>query len=167
MGSEARFWVAMSNVGRDFDGRQGVEGEERQRRFREVQKKHSVSYNSFGIGFEPSQKYWKPAVVWRRQMESVTRLYGRWYEGPNGPDCKLPNMRARSYRDWGRNGNNNEDMSERFGYSVDGIEYDFKVLYGVVGYNTKACEMGAAVGDRATTEAGHNAVVLLIVYTFG
>jgi len=117
-----------------------------------------VSYNSFGIGFEPSQKYWKPAVVWRRQMESVTRLYGRWYEGPNGPDCKLPNMRARSYRDWGRNGNNNEDMSERFGHSVDGIEYDFKVLYGVVGYNTKACEMGATVGDRATTETMHNAV---------
>jgi CDP-6-deoxy-D-xylo-4-hexulose-3-dehydrase len=37
-------------------------------------------------------------------------------------------------------------MSERFGHSVDGIEYDFKFLYGCVGYNMKACEMNAAFG---------------------
>merc|ERR1712232_1176454 len=50
------------------------------------------------------------------------------------------------FRDWGRIGNNSEDMSERFGYNVDGIDYDFKFLYSVLGYNMKACEMSAAFG---------------------
>merc|ERR1712039_438004 len=49
-------------------------------------------------------------------------------------------------RDWGRIGNNTEDMTERFGHKVDGIEYDFKFLYGCLGYNMKACEMNAAFG---------------------
>merc|ERR1712039_265216 len=49
-------------------------------------------------------------------------------------------------RDWGRIGNNTEDMTERFGHKVDGIEYDFKFLYGHGGYNMKACEMNAAFG---------------------
>jgi CDP-6-deoxy-D-xylo-4-hexulose-3-dehydrase len=53
---------------------------------------------------------------------------------------------ALMYRDWGRIGNNSEDVSERFGHNVDGIEYDFKFLYGCVGYNMKACEMNAAFG---------------------
>lgn len=51
-----------------------------------------------------------------------------------------------SYRDWGRAGNNVEDPSERFGHSVDGIDYDFKFLYTVKGYNFKATEMMAAFG---------------------
>lgn len=54
--------------------------------------------------------------------------------------------RALMFRDWGRIGNNSEDMSERFGHNVDGIEYDFKFLYGCLGYNMKACEMSAAFG---------------------
>ncbi|CAJ1454682.1 unnamed protein product [Effrenium voratum] len=54
--------------------------------------------------------------------------------------------RALMFRDWGRVGNNSEDMSERFGHSVDGIEYDFKFLYGCIGWNMKACEMNAAFG---------------------
>lgn len=49
-------------------------------------------------------------------------------------------------RDWGRVGNNSEDVSERFAHSVDGIEYDFKFLYSEAGYNMKACEMNAAFG---------------------
>merc|ERR1712226_1364106 len=49
-------------------------------------------------------------------------------------------------RDWGRIGNNSEDMTERFGHKVDGIEYDFKFLYGHLGFNMKACEMNAAFG---------------------
>lgn len=53
---------------------------------------------------------------------------------------------ALQYRDWGRIGNNVEDVSERFGHSVDGIPYDFKFLYGVVGYNFKSTEMNAAFG---------------------
>jgi CDP-6-deoxy-D-xylo-4-hexulose-3-dehydrase len=50
------------------------------------------------------------------------------------------------YRDWGRIGNNCEDPSVRFEYKVDGIEYDFKFLYGVKGYNFKSTEMNAAFG---------------------
>eukprot|EP00931_Biecheleriopsis_adriatica_P121726 TRINITY_DN9678_c0_g1_i1.p1 TRINITY_DN9678_c0_g1~~TRINITY_DN9678_c0_g1_i1.p1 ORF type:complete len:441 (-),score=87.45 TRINITY_DN9678_c0_g1_i1:42-1364(-) len=60
-------------------------------------------------------------------------------------DAKLKD-KALMFRDWGRIGNNSEDVSERFGHNVDGIEYDFKFLYGCVGYNMKACEMNAAFG---------------------
>lgn len=49
-------------------------------------------------------------------------------------------------RDWGRIGNNIEDISERFNYQVDNIKYDFKFLYGVLGYNFKSSEMNAAFG---------------------
>lgn len=54
--------------------------------------------------------------------------------------------RATMYRDWGRIGNNSEDPSIRFEYNVDGIEYDFKFLYGVKGYNFKSSEMNSAFG---------------------
>ncbi len=54
--------------------------------------------------------------------------------------------RATMYRDWGRIGDNSEDYSERFQYSVDGIPYDYKFLYGVLGYNFKSSEMNAAFG---------------------
>lgn len=50
------------------------------------------------------------------------------------------------FRDWGRIGNNIEDVESRFGYNVDGIPYDFKFLYGVLGYNFKSSEMNAAFG---------------------
>ena len=54
--------------------------------------------------------------------------------------------RALQYRDWGRIGNNSEDVSDRFNHKVDGIPYDFKFLYGVLGYNMKCSEMNAAFG---------------------
>lgn len=54
--------------------------------------------------------------------------------------------KALMYRDWGRIGNNSEDPSERFAHEVDGIEYDFKFMYGVKGYNFKSSEMNAAFG---------------------
>jgi len=50
------------------------------------------------------------------------------------------------FRDWGRIGDNIEEPSERFNHSVDGIPYDWKFLYGAVGYHLKACEMNAAFG---------------------
>jgi len=53
---------------------------------------------------------------------------------------------ATMYRDWGRVGNNVEDISERFNHSVDGIPYDYKFLYAVLGYNFKSSEMNAAFG---------------------
>ena len=54
--------------------------------------------------------------------------------------------RATMFRDWGRIGDNIEDPSARFNYSVDGIPYDWKFLYGVAGYNFKGCEMNSAFG---------------------
>ena len=54
--------------------------------------------------------------------------------------------RALMFRDWGRIGDNIEEPSERFNYSVDGIPYDWKFLYGAIGYHMKACEMNAAFG---------------------
>lgn len=54
--------------------------------------------------------------------------------------------RALMYRDWGRIGDNSEDMSDRFAHSVDGISYDYKFLYGVLGYNMKCAEANAAFG---------------------
>lgn len=55
-------------------------------------------------------------------------------------------QRILMFRDWGRIGNNAEDINERFNYNVDGIRYDFKFLYGVLGYNFKSSEMNAAFG---------------------
>jgi len=51
-----------------------------------------------------------------------------------------------NFRDWGRIGDNSEIMSDRFNYSVDGIPYDHKFLYGCLGYNMKSSEMNAAFG---------------------
>eukprot|EP01120_Amphizonella_sp_Union-15-10_P005346 TRINITY_DN160_c0_g1_i1.p1 TRINITY_DN160_c0_g1~~TRINITY_DN160_c0_g1_i1.p1 ORF type:complete len:398 (+),score=81.79 TRINITY_DN160_c0_g1_i1:57-1250(+) len=61
-------------------------------------------------------------------------------------NTKEDQLIALKYRDWGRIGNNTEDMSERFNYNVDGIPYDFKFLYEVKGYNFKSTEMNAAFG---------------------
>jgi len=54
--------------------------------------------------------------------------------------------RATMFRDWGRIGDNSEDIKTRFEYSIDGIPYDYKFLYGAVGYNMKSSEMNAAFG---------------------
>jgi len=54
--------------------------------------------------------------------------------------------RALQYRDWGRIGDDSEIMDDRFNHSVDGIPYDHKFLYGVLGYNMKCSEMNAAFG---------------------
>jgi CDP-6-deoxy-D-xylo-4-hexulose-3-dehydrase len=54
--------------------------------------------------------------------------------------------RALQYRDWGRMGDNSEIMDDRFNHVVDGIPYDHKFLYDVLGYNFKCSEMSAAFG---------------------
>jgi CDP-4-dehydro-6-deoxyglucose reductase, E1 len=54
--------------------------------------------------------------------------------------------RATMFRDWGRIGDNSEDMKDRFNHVVDGIPYDYKFLYGCLGYNFKSSEMNAAFG---------------------
>jgi len=62
------------------------------------------------------------------------------------------------YRDWGRLGDDSEILADRFNHVVDGIPYDHKFLYSVLGYHMKACEMNAAFGivqlERFKTNAG-------------
>lgn len=50
------------------------------------------------------------------------------------------------YRDWGRLGDDSEVMDDRFNHHVDGIPYDHKFLYSVLGYHMKGSEMNAAFG---------------------
>ena len=50
------------------------------------------------------------------------------------------------YRDWGRLGNDSEIIDDRFNHKVDGISYDHKFLYSVLGYHMKCSEMNAAFG---------------------
>ena len=54
--------------------------------------------------------------------------------------------RAMMFRDWGRIGDNSEDVKTRFEFNIDGIPYDYKFLYGAIGYNMKSSEMNAAFG---------------------
>ncbi len=54
--------------------------------------------------------------------------------------------KALAYRDWGRFGDDNEDIDERFNLNIDGIPYDRKFLYSLVGYNLKPTEIQAAFG---------------------
>ena len=54
--------------------------------------------------------------------------------------------RSTMFRDWGRIGDNSEDVKTRFEFEIDGIPYDYKFLYGVVGYNMKSSELNAAFG---------------------
>ena len=54
--------------------------------------------------------------------------------------------KALMFRDWGRIGDNSEDITTRFEYEIDGIPYDYKFLYGVVGYNMKSSELNSAFG---------------------
>jgi CDP-6-deoxy-D-xylo-4-hexulose-3-dehydrase len=60
-------------------------------------------------------------------------------------DKKLVNV-CLQFRDWGRIGGDSEAMEDRFNYKVDDILYDYKFLYGVLGYNFKSSEMNAAFG---------------------
>jgi len=54
--------------------------------------------------------------------------------------------RATMFRDWGRIGDNTEVVAERFNHQVDEIKYDYKFLYGCLGYNFKSSEVNAAFG---------------------
>jgi CDP-6-deoxy-D-xylo-4-hexulose-3-dehydrase len=54
--------------------------------------------------------------------------------------------KATMFRDWGRIGDNSEDVNKRFEYSIDGIRYDYKFLYEEIGYNMKSSEVNAAFG---------------------
>lgn len=59
---------------------------------------------------------------------------------------KTHKKRALMIRDWGRIGDNSECVDKRFNHKIDNIPYDYKFLYGALGYNMKCCEMCAAFG---------------------
>jgi CDP-6-deoxy-D-xylo-4-hexulose-3-dehydrase len=63
------------------------------------------------------------------------------------------------YRDWGRLGDDSEIMDDRFNHVVDGIPYDHKFLYSVLGYHMKASEMNAAFGIVQLERFGVNAKI--------
>lgn len=54
--------------------------------------------------------------------------------------------KALAYRDWGRFGDDNEDIEERFKMHIDGIPYDRKFIYSMIGFNFKPTEIQAAFG---------------------
>lgn len=54
--------------------------------------------------------------------------------------------KAVAYRDWGRYGDDEEGIEERFNVHIDGIPYDRKFVYSVIGFNLKPTEMQAAFG---------------------
>ncbi len=58
--------------------------------------------------------------------------------------------RALRLRDWGRAGDNDENVTKRFNHDWQDSDflkgYDHKFLYTELGYNFKACEMNAAFG---------------------
>lgn len=56
-----------------------------------------------------------------------------------------------SSRDWGRIGTQDEDMVKRYSNCTlgNGVPYDFKFVYGDMGFNFKSCEMSASIAlDR-------------------
>ena len=63
------------------------------------------------------------------------------------------------YRDWGRLGDDSEIVADRFNHVVDGIPYDHKFLYSVLGYHMKASEMNAAFGIVQLERFKTNAVI--------
>ena len=63
------------------------------------------------------------------------------------------------YRDWGRLGDDSEIMDDRFNHVVDGIPYDHKFLYSVLGYHMKASEMNAAFGIVQLERFGVNSKI--------
>ena len=63
------------------------------------------------------------------------------------------------YRDWGRLGDDSEIMDDRFNHEVDGIPYDHKFLYSVLGYHMKASEMNAAFGIVQLDRFGVNSKI--------
>mmetsp|Transcript_44577 Transcript_44577/g.105668 ORF Transcript_44577/g.105668 Transcript_44577/m.105668 type:complete len:179 (+) Transcript_44577:119-655(+) len=94
-----------------------------------------LTLKTYEKGMVPSQKFRKPAVDWRRQMERGTMTYGRWYEGPYGSDYRpgntfdrLANVKApftpaeweerKQYRSW--------DLL-KFAYGLFGIFMAYRI----------------------------------------
>ena len=63
--------------------------------------------------------------------------------------------RALGCRDWGRVGDNDEDVNKRYDGWVLGknVKYDNKFVYGHLGFNLKSCEMSAGLALRRLRDA--------------
>jgi len=64
-------------------------------------------------------------------------------------------------RSWGRSSslfdeNNSESIENRFNINLDGIEYDSKFVFEMVGYNLEGSEIGAAFGLEQLKKLSHN-----------
>ncbi|KAH0788201.1 DegT/DnrJ/EryC1/StrS aminotransferase family protein [Histomonas meleagridis] len=54
--------------------------------------------------------------------------------------------KALCIRDWGRVGTQDEDVTKRYdGWVLGNVRYDFKFVYGNLGFNFKSCEMSSAL----------------------
>jgi len=60
--------------------------------------------------------------------------------------------RTKAYRDWGRFGDDVEDVEQRFSYQIDGVPYDRKFIYSTIGFNFKPTEIQAAFGLAQLTK---------------
>ena len=87
---------------------------------------------------------------------SITSFYGSHIINcaGNGGALTLNNLeickRAKLLRSWGRSSSLFDEKSEkienRFNVNLDGIEYDAKFVFDMVGYNLEGSEIGAAFG---------------------
>jgi len=68
--------------------------------------------------------------------------------------------RAKLLRSWGRNSSLFDDKSEaienRFNVDLDGIDYDSKFVFEIVGYNLEGSELGASFGLAQLEKLGKN-----------
>ena len=87
---------------------------------------------------------------------SITSFYGSHIINcaGNGGALSLNNedvcKRAKLLRSWGRSSSlfdeKSEEIENRFDINLDGIDYDAKFVFDVVGYNLEGSEIGAAFG---------------------
>ena len=87
---------------------------------------------------------------------SITSFYGSHIincAGNGGALCinnKDVMERAKLLRSWGRSSSlfdaKSEDIENRFNVNLDGIEYDAKFVFEIIGYNLEGSEIGAAFG---------------------
>jgi CDP-6-deoxy-D-xylo-4-hexulose-3-dehydrase len=96
---------------------------------------------------------------------STTSFYGSHVincAGNGGMLCvndKALAERAKLLRSWGRSSSlfvESEAIENRFGVTVEGMEYDAKFLFETVGYNYEPSEMGAAFGLVQLNKLHHN-----------
>ena len=98
---------------------------------------------------------------------SITSFYGSHIINcaGNGGAIAMNNKttfnKVKLLRSWGRSSslfdeNNSESIENRFNINLDGIEYDSKFVFEMVGYNLEGSEIGAAFGLEQLKKLSHN-----------